>query len=347
MSRLTLALTAGPLDTVEMPGLGVPGRVVTLKGQTGLTADAGTILSEAERMDLVGSLSALLGAGTLDGGRYLAALEGLAADPEPMVVGSVLDALGGVQKPFVPADLEGEYAAYLHRALRPALDGVGFRPREGESETTTLVRPRLLLWLGDDGRDPEVQRFAREQATTYLDDPGSVPASIAGACLILASMDGSPKQFDAMMQRFESAEVPTECARYLQALGAFRDPALVERALDYAFSGPLRTNELFTIPANLTRTASGSDRAFRWMTEDYSTLAERLPPELMGFMPYFADGCSAERLESARAFFGEPEHQATGTTRMVGRVAAQLDECLALQARAGDSARRFLERAQP
>jgi alanyl aminopeptidase len=312
-----------------------------------LTAEAGAILSEAERMDLVGNLSALLGAGTLDGGRYLTALEGLAADPEPMVVGSVLDSLRGVQKPFVPADLEDEYAAYIRRALRPALDGVGLAPREGESETTTLVRPRLLLWLGDDGRDPEIQRFAEEQAAAYLEDPSSVPPSIAGACLVLASMDGSPEEFEVMKQRFESAEAPTERARYLQALGAFRDPALVERALDYAFSGPLRTNELFTIPANLTRTPSGSDRAYLWMTENYATLAERLPAEFMGFMPFFAGGCSAERLESARAFFGEPEHHATGTPRMVGRVAAQVDECLALRAREGQSARRFLEKAQP
>ena len=83
------------------------------------------------------------------------------------------------------------------------------------------------------------------------------------------------------------------------------------------------------------------------MTENYATLAERLPPEFMGFMPFFAGGCSAERLESARAFFGEPEHQATGTQRMVGRVSAQVDECLALRAREGDSVRGFLEGAEP
>ena len=311
-----------------------------------LTNEASTILSDAERMDLVGNLSALLGAGTLDGGRYLAALEGLAADPEPMVVGSVLDSLTRVQRPFVPGDLEDEFAAYIRRALRPALDRVGLLPRDGESETATLVRPRLLLWLGDDGRDPEIQRFAREQAAAYLENPSSVAPSIAGACLILASMDGSPQDFEAMRRRFESAETPTERARYLQSLGAFQDPALVDRALDYAFSGRLRPNELFTIPGNLTQTPSGSDRAYRWMTENYSKLAERLPAEFMGFMPFFAGGCSAERLESARAFFGEPEHQANGAPRMIGRVSAQVDECLALRAREGDTVRGFLEGAE-
>ncbi len=213
----------------------------------------------------------------LDGGRYLAALEGLAGDPEPMVVGAVLDSLGRVRGPLVPGDLEDEYAAYLRRALRPALDGIGLLPREGESETATLVRPRLLLWLGDNGRDPDIRRFAEGQATAYLADPASVPPSIAGPCLILASMDGTAEAFEAMKQRFESAETPTERERALQALGAFRDPELIEKALDYAFSGPLRTNELFTLPASITQTPSGKDRAYRWMRESYGTLAERLP----------------------------------------------------------------------
>ena len=311
-----------------------------------LTTEAGTTLSDAERMDLVGNLSALLSAGTLDGGRFLAALEGLATDPEPMVVGAVLDSLGAVQRPFVPTSLESEFAAYVRRTLRPALDALGFLPRAGEGETATLVRPRLLLWLGDNGRDPEIRRFAGEQAAAYLEHPASVPSSIAGACLVLDSLDGSVKDFVAMAARFESAATPTERARYLQALGAFRDPAVVERALEYAFSGPLRTNELFTIPANLTQTPSGSDRAFRWMTESYSTLAERLPSEFMGFMPFFAGGCSAERLEAGRAFFAEPAHAANGTARMLGRVSASVDECLALRAREGDSVRRFLSGAE-
>jgi alanyl aminopeptidase len=307
-----------------------------------LTKEAGRVLSDAERMDLVGNLSALLSSGTLDGGRYLAALEGLAADPEPMVVGSVLDSLSTVRRPFVPAGREDEFASFVRRTLRPALDRVGFVPREDETETATLVRPRLLGWLGDIGRDPEIRGFAAKQASAYLAAPDSVPPSIASTCLRLAAIDGTAEQFDTIRERFEATEQPAERDRYLQALGAFREPALVDRALDYAFSGPLRANELFSLPAGLTRTAAGSDRAFRWMTENYATLAERLPPEFMGFMPFFAGGCSTERLESARVFFAKPEHQVEGTPRMLGRVSAQVDECLALRSREGESAHRFL-----
>jgi alanyl aminopeptidase len=158
-----------------------------------LTGHAPALLTEAERMDLVGNLTALLGSGALDGGRFLAALEGLAADPEPMVVGAVLDSLGRVSRAFAPAGTEEAFAAYVRRALRPALDRVGLEPRQGESETTTLVRPRLVMWLGDEGRDPEIVSFAREQAAAYLGDPASVPPSLVSACLSLAAMGGDER----------------------------------------------------------------------------------------------------------------------------------------------------------
>ena len=73
---------------------------------------------------------------------------------------------------------------------------------------------------------------------------------------------------------------------------------------------------------------------------------QRLPEMYQGFLPLFAGGCSAERLESAQAFFSRPEHQAAGTERALGRVAAQVNECLTLRAREGQSVRTFLETAE-
>ena len=120
----------------------------------------------------------------------------------------------------------------------------------------------------------------------------------------------------------------------------------MDRALDYAFSGPLRTNELFSIPMRVRQTAAGRKRAYVWLTENYARLGERLPVVYMGMMPLFANGCSAERLESARAFFSKPENQVTGTERSLARVSAQVNECLALRAREGESVRSFLESAE-
>jgi alanyl aminopeptidase len=310
-----------------------------------LTTNAGARLGDAERMDLVGNLAALMRAGVLDGGRLLAAFERLGGDPEPMVVSSVLDQLGTLEDAFVSGDLEDEFAAYVRRTLRPALDRVGLAPSEGESETTTLVRPRLLAWLGETGRDPQVLSFAQTQARAYLERPSSVPPSIASMCLALATMGAGEEHFELLRRRFEKAETPAERTLYLGLLGWFHDPALVDRALEYSFSGPLRPDELFVIPRTVVRRADGREHAWRWMTEHYSELGERLPSEFMAFMPFMARGCSAERLEAARTFFARPEHQVQGTKRTLSRVESQVDECLTLRAREGGTVRSFLERA--
>jgi len=260
-----------------------------------------------------------------------------------MVVSAVLDGLAAVEPPFVTREVEEDWAAYLRRSLRPALDRMGFTPGEGDSETTALVRPRLLARLGEDGRDPDVLEFADAQAKTYLESPASVPPSIASVCLRLSSRQAGEERFELLRKRFEEAKDPTDRGRYLQAIGGIRDPALAERALDYSFTGPLRGNELFTIPQLQMQTPDGRERAWRWLARSYARLAERLPPEFMGFMPFLASGCSADQLAEAQTFFADPAHSVPGTERTLARVAAQVQDCLSLRARAGEAARRYLE----
>jgi hypothetical protein len=60
----------------------------------------------------------------------------------------------------------------------------------------------------------------------------------------------------------------------------------------------------------------------------------------MVFMPYFADGCSTDRVDAAEVFFADPEHAPPGTTKELSRVAEAVGDCVGLDAREGDSVRR-------
>jgi hypothetical protein len=130
----------------------------------------------------------------------------------------------------------------------------------------TLVRPTLLSWVGNHGRDAQIQAEAGRLARAYLEDPKSVDASIAGTVLGLAAQTGDRALFDTYKQRFEAAKVPAERGRFLAALGNFRDPASIEAALQYAVEGPLRPQEITRLPGSIATTATGRDRAYRWMT---------------------------------------------------------------------------------
>jgi alanyl aminopeptidase len=307
-----------------------------------LTGPGVSDLSSRERVALVSNAGALLQAGLLGGDEYLRTLHAFASDPEPLVLASVLDALDQVEIALVPPGQESAFAIYVRKTLGPTLERLGASRRDGEDETVSIIRPRLLDWLGGKAGDAAVLDLARERAASYLEDPASVEPALAGVILQLAARDGDRGLFETYRRRVETAQVPADRARFLGALGAFRDPELREEALRYSLQGPLRPNEIFDVGQSVADAPGGQERMFRWMTDNYDAIMKRLPGEFAGFMPYFASGCSEERLQAARVFFAKPEHQAPGTGKQLAKVADQVQDCVGLREREGDTVARYL-----
>jgi len=307
-----------------------------------LARNATNDLTERERVGFISNLSALLDAGVIHGDDYLFALGEFADDPKPMVVTALMNGMEKVETAFVPADLEDAFAGYVRRTLSPALERFGATARAGEPEEVALFRPRLLAWLADSGKDAATLAYATEQADRFLQDPTSIDASVAGTVLRLSALKGDQARYDDYKSRFENAQVPVDRGRYLSAMGSFRDPQIRAQALAYVFEGPLRPNELFRIPGAMMGSAEGRDVVFAWMQEHYDDFKAKLPPMFMGFMPFVAGGCSAERLEAARVFFADPEHQAPGTETQLAKVTDSVNDCVGLREREGDAVAAWL-----
>ena len=302
------------------------------------------VLSPRERVALVSQLSAQLDAGRLGGGDYLRACGLLAKDPRPEVLSASLGSLAKVRAAFVTAEEMPAFRAWVSDVCRPALERFGLTPREGEDEAVNLARPALITWLGRWGGDEEVRAFARDVASRYLEDRDSVDPSIAGACLSVAAIDGGWRLYNEYKTAFEEATVPAERSRFLGALGDFSDKAMQDAALHYALNGPLRPQELFTIPQSVAMGSTDRpDRLWNWFVENYDQIVEKMPPAFKAYMPYFAGGCEEERLVAAREFFAQPEHQAPGQERQLERVAEGVRECVELRGREGESVRAFLD----
>jgi hypothetical protein len=80
------------------------------------------------------------------------------------------------------------------------------------------------------------------------------------------------------------------------------------------------------------------------VTENYGAIRAKLPPMFLAFMPHFAAGCSAERAESARAFFAEPPHSAPGIEKEMAKVSEAVKDCAALRSREGGAVAAYLRR---
>ena len=256
----------------------------------------------------------------------------------------MISQLYGIEEAFVTPDLEDEWASWLGRTFRPALDRIGFEPKAGEGEAVTLLRPHLVRLLGQSGRDEDVRRFAADQARRHMNGEHPSDPSLLEVLLELRAAGGDAAVFDAYRERFEKAATPADRDRFLRALGAFRQPAQRERALAYALAGPLRPTELMTIPRELRSTVAGEERAWTWTKANYGTIVERLPGEFRSFLPHMAAGCSNERLDDARRFFADG-HGDDNSQRQLARVAEEVEDCVRLREREGAGVRVWLEAA--
>ena len=300
-----------------------------------MAADPQKTLNQRERAAFLSNAKALLNAGELGGDDYLSMMNSFGAYPHPEIVAAVMSDLGDLRLAFVTDDLEDAYARYVRQTLRPALDHYGLEAREGEAEAVGLLRPRLIGWLGNYGRDEEVRGHCRAIAEAYMNDPKSTDASLAGVALRVAAIDGDQAAYDRFKSLFETAEVPADRSRYLSAMGRFHDPKIQDQAMEYVFSGKVRPNEMFQLVGGLGGTSHGRDKLFRWMTKNYQRITSMIPPEIAAYMPYFVSGCSTERLSAARAFFEQPEHRVDGTANNLKKVADQIMDCVNLREREG------------
>jgi aminopeptidase N len=306
-----------------------------------LAAAASQALDTRERVGFLGNASALLRAGQLHGADYVKVLETFASDPDPDVVASVRAGLATIRETFFAEGRESEFAPFVRKTLAPALSRFGAERRNGEPVTVTVLRPELMTTLADAGRDEDVLSAMEKLAASYVADPASIDPSLAGAAVELSAIRGDAKLFDLYRARFEAAKVPAERRRYLSALANFRDPSLSDRALDYIFAGPLRPQEILSIPRTMAEDPERKAKAYAWMTAHYDQIAARLPADFMVFLPRFADGCSASRVDAAETFFADPKHAPPGTTTELKRVAESVGDCVSLDAREGASVREY------
>jgi alanyl aminopeptidase len=203
--------------------------------------------------------------------------------------------------------------------------------------------------LADDAGDQELVKHGESLAAAYLTEPSSVDPALAAAALRISALHGDAARFTAFRQRFETAAVPVDRQRLLQALGDFRDDRLTDQAIAYVLTGPLRPQEIFVIPRVVAMGAlKNENRAFEWMTANYDAIVDRIPPEQGAYLARFADGCSLERLEAAQRFFAsvrekEAARGITGTERELAKVADSVRNCVSLRDREGAAVVKFLE----
>jgi hypothetical protein len=112
------------------------------------------------------------------------------------------------------------------------------------------------------------------------------------------------------------------------------DPDILNMALDYVLTDPLRPNELGAIPRYI-RSGDQQDqkRVWNWFKSNYLVITEKTSSTYGSYLPNYASICSGEILAEAEEFFSDPDKQTLEIKRSMRQVRETVNSCLELRER--------------
>ena len=292
-----------------------------------------TDLTAPERLSLVSDEWALVRTGRHGVGDYLTLASGFSAETSGGVLGDVTGRLEFIHAYLTTGETRGRFEAFVRSALRPILDRVGFAAASSDTDARRELRAVAIEALGGTGNDPDV--IAQSRATLDCALAGGPPLdpTAAGAIVTIASSHGDAARFDALIAAADSATSPQEHYRYMNALGNFTDPALVDRALQLALSPKMRSQNTAAYLGRFLGNPAINSRAWAWVRQHWP----ELEPKVMIFggdtrvISSLSSFCDASSRDDIAAFVAA--HPMPAAARTLNQTIERINNCIALRER--------------
>jgi puromycin-sensitive aminopeptidase len=211
-----------------------PGLLLRLLGRLGE-------LAAIERFGLVNDAWAAVLAGLTPLADYLELTARFEGERDRNVWAVLLGSFAALDRIIEEEDRPG-LRALVRRRVGPAVAELGWEPKPGEDELTGQLRADLLRAAGVLGDDRGVQAEAQKVFAAADAGRPTDPGVLAAAIVVLAHVGGA-ERYEDFVRRFKGARTPQEEQRYLHALGAFEEEALVARTLAMTLDGEVRTQD--------------------------------------------------------------------------------------------------------
>jgi puromycin-sensitive aminopeptidase len=181
--------------------------------------------------------------------------------------------------------LEGEpreaYRQFIRTLVTPAMDRLGWEPRDGETDRVHALRGALFQGLGILGADPNAVGLAREfEAEGRASKP--IDPALAAAAVNVVAVTGGAEDHERFVEAAHDMPTPQEQLRYLYALPLFRGEPEFERTLRRALEpAEIRTQNAPFVLALATTNRDLGGRAWSFIKEHWDEADALFPPPLV------------------------------------------------------------------
>jgi cytosol alanyl aminopeptidase len=221
-------------------------------------------------------------------------------------------------------------ASLLRRLYGARARTVGWRSRPGEGDDERRLRGALLRTVGAGGRDPALQAEAEKLAWKWLDDRKAVEAELVPVVLGVAAQAGDRKLYERLKSDALSATDHRERERLLNALAAFRDPALAGETLTLVTDEKIDLRDSQGILWWIMGNPDTREQGWAFFKENFDKIAARLGGvEAAGVFYVAGMFCDEAHRKDAEAFLTPKTTGIDGATHILTNSLERVDLCIA------------------
>jgi puromycin-sensitive aminopeptidase len=234
-------------------------------------------LSPLERYVLVDDTLAGVLAGVVEASAFLDLADHFSDEMDLSVWERLVGGLATLDRVLDDGPDRDAYALHVRSLLAPVRARLGDDVRPDDDDRTRTLRGLLVGSAATLGDDPDALALCRARLDAYLADASSIDPSLAAAALSASATHGDVALHDRLLGAFRSASNPQDRERLLFSLARFRDAAALQRTLDLALGGEVRTQDA---PYLLRETIANRDNgatAWRFVTSRWDELLAKFP----------------------------------------------------------------------
>lgn len=250
----------------------------------GENAKAG-LLSVEDRAGMIADAGALSAAGYSKTDGLLSLLKSFDTESEFVVWDEILTRVAAIRGAWVFEDQKTKDAlkAFQRDLVSHKTHEIGWEFKDDDGHILQQFKS-LLFGAAASSGDEKTKQAAFDMFEKFIaGDRAALHPNLRSSVFAIVLQNGGKKEYDALVNEYETAKASDERNTALRSLGRASDPELIQRTLDYSLSKHVKDQDLYLPLAGLRAHRAGIEALYTWLKENYDLLRERMPPSFTLF----------------------------------------------------------------
>lgn len=237
----------------------------------------GKVIDAADRLGLVNDVFALAKAGYGHLVHCFDLLQYYVNEQEYSVWSSIADNLSSIETIFQDDATSKLLNKYIIALFKPLFSRFGWTAKSDEGHLDALFRSTVISRLLESD-DPEMTAEAKRLFDRALTGEAMITPDIRTSVYKSVVRNGAKKEFEQMMNLYESSDSQEEKVRALVAICATKDPTLIEQVISYIWSDKVRRQDTYAPLRALALNTQAEKSSWNYVKENWKSIYEYFGP---------------------------------------------------------------------